>query len=223
MSKARRISEGILSVIGSQYYQPIADLTERLLEKGYQKPDRVSAGYRESGYAAAILILCAAALESFVQRDRYFHARQKGSSISDLLVVTYLKQVSKYRRHRQLDELFEVRNAVTHNHLWHIDFVNPSCGGRRHKSTTLVPNTHRLKKTPAPKTKLPRTSIVRFNLNPIRLDRSDVQKVLSVTIHVLQFLSMNGHNPVPLVENIVGFKGRRLRFGDLAIEIRRAL
>jgi hypothetical protein len=223
MGKPRKIGEGILSILGSAYYQPIADLAERLFEEEYQKPDRVSAGYREYGYAAAIIILCAAALESFVQRDRYFKAKQERSPISELSVVTYLKQVNKYRRYRQLDELFEVRNAGAHNHLWHVDFINPSCGGRRHKSTALVPKTHRLKKLPPPKAILPRTSVVRFNLSPVRLDRIDVQKALAVTIHALQFLSTKGHNPVPLVLNKIVFRGRRITFADLAVEVSRAL
>ncbi len=118
----KTIAGGILSVLGSQYYQPIADLVERLLEKEYQKPDRVSAGHRESGYAAAIIILSAAVLESFVQRDRYFYAKRDGSPISELPVAMYLKQVNKYPRHHRLEELFEVRNAVAHNHIWHIEF-----------------------------------------------------------------------------------------------------
>lgn len=223
MNKPRRIGEGILSILGSQYYQPIADLAGRLLEEEYQQPDRVSAGYRESGYAAAILILCAAVLESFVQRDRYFYAKRNGSPISELPVALYLKQVNKYPRHHRLEELFEVRNAVAHNHLWHIDFEAPSRGGRRHKESVLVPKTHRLKKLPAVRAKIPRTSIVQFNLIPVRLDRIDVQKALSVSIHALKFLSTKGHNPVPLVSNKIGFQGRRITFADLAVEVSRAL
>ena len=219
----KTIADGILSVLGSQYYQPIADLTERLLEKGYQKPDRVSAGYRESGYAAAIIILSAAALESFVQRDRYFNAKRNRSLISELPVTTYLKQVNKYRRHRQLEELFEVRNAVAHNHIWLIDIENPSSGGRRHKGSALVPKTHRLKRIPVYRAKIPRTRNVRFNLSPISVDRTDVQKALSLTIHALQFLSTKGHNPVPLVSNSISFRGQRITFADLAIEVSREL
>ncbi len=216
-------TDGILSVLGSQYYQPIADLAERLLEKEYQIPDRVSAGYRESGYAAAIIILSAAVLESFVQRDRYFYAKKDGSLISELPVATYLKQVNKYPRYHRVDELFEVRNAVAHNHIWHIKFEAPSRGGRRHKESVLVPKTHRLKKLPAAQAMIPRTDIVKFNLIPLRLDRIDVQKALSVSIHALQFLSVKGHNPVPLVSNKIVFQGRRIAFADLAVEVGRVL
>ena len=219
----KTIAGGILSVLGSQYYQPIADLVERLLEKEYQKPDRVSAGHRESGYAAAIIILSAAVLESFVQRDRYFYAKRDGSPISELPVAMYLKQVNKYSRHHRLEELFEVRNAVAHNHIWHIEFETPSRGGRRHKESVLVPKTHRLKKLPAAQAKIPRTNIVQFNLIPVRLDRIDVQKALSASIHALQFLSTKGHNPVPLVSNKIVFQGRRITFADLAVEVSRAL
>jgi hypothetical protein len=219
----KTITSGILSVLGSQYYQPIADLAERLMEKEYQIPDRVSAGYRESGYAAAIIILSAAVLESFVQRDRYFYAKKYGSLISELPVTMYLKQVNKYPRYHRVDELFEVRNAVAHNHIWHIEFEAPPSGGRRHKESVLVPKTHRLRKMPARQAKIPRTKIVQFNLIPVRLDRLDVQKALSVSIHALQFLSIKGHNPVPLVSNNIVFQGRRIAFADLAVEVSHVL
>jgi hypothetical protein len=214
---------GIISVLGSQYYQPIVDLTERLLANEYQKPDRVSAGFRESGYAAAIIILSAAALESFVQRDRYFSSKGQGVPISELPVATYLEQANKYPRYRQVEELFDVRNAVAHNHIWLVNFENPSSGGRRHKSSALLPKTHRLKQIPAPQVKIPRSKLVRFNLNPVRLDRTDVQKALSVVIHALQFISTKGHNAVPLVSNTIGFRGQRVMFANLATEVDRAL
>ena len=214
--------DGIISVIGSQYYQPLADLTERLLAKEYQKPDRISAGFRESGYAAAIIILSAAALESFVQRDRYFSSKVKGGKLSEIPVPEYLKQTNKYRRYRQVEELFDVRNAVAHNHIWLVNFDNPASGGRRHKTSTLIPKTHRLKQIPALQVKVPRSKLVRFNLNPVRLDRTDVRKALSVVIHALQFLSTKGHNAVPLVSNTIGFLGRRIMFANLATEVDRA-
>lgn len=215
--------DGIISVIGSQYYQPLADLTERLLAKEYQKPDRISTGFRESGYAAAIIILSAAAIESFVQRDRYFNAKGKGAPISELPVAEYLKQANKYRRYRQVEELFNVRNAVAHNHIWLVNFDNPASGGRRHKISALIPKTHRLKQIPEPQVKIPRSKLVRFNLNPVRLDRTDVRKALSVVIHALQFISVKGHNPVPLVSNTIGFRGQRIMFANLAAEVDRAL
>jgi hypothetical protein len=191
--------------------------------KSATKPDRVSADLRESGYAAAIIILSAAALESFVQRDRYFSAKRYSAPISELSVAMYLKQAIKYPRYRRVEELFDVRNAVVHNHIWLINFENPPSGGRRHKLSVLVPKTHRLKQIPVPQVKIPRSKLVRFNLNPVRLDRTDVQKALSVVIHALQFISTKGHNPVPLVSNAIGFRGHRVRLANFATEVDRAL
>lgn len=217
--------DGIISVLGSQYYQPIADLTERLLSKEYQPPDRVSASFRESGYAAAIIILSAAALESLVQRDRYFRSEGRKEPISELAVGAYLRRAAKYRRYQRVEELFVIRNAAVHNHLWLVNFENSSGGGRRHKKSLLIPNTHGLKQkqVPLPQVKIPRSRLVRFNLNPVRFDRTDVLKAVSVVIHALQFISVKGHNPVPLVSKVIGFQGQRVRFANLAAEIERVL
>ncbi len=129
----------IISVIGSRLYQPIADLIERLVAHPYQAPDRVSSNYFEAGYSSAIILLLAATVESLVQRDRYFYRRKVPGSNPSSTVSEHMRIILRYRRHAQLDELFEVRNSVAHNHLWEIDFANPAAGGRRHQRSSLVP------------------------------------------------------------------------------------
>ena len=94
---------------------------------------------------------------------------------------------------------------------------------RANLMSALILKTHRLKQIPEPQVKIPRSKLVRFNLNPVRLDRTDVRKALSVVIHALQSISVKGHNPVPLVSNTIGFRGQRILFANLAAEVGRAL
>src|SRR5258707_4975325 len=126
----------IISVIGSQLYQPIADLLGSLLKRPYRRPDRVSSNHFEGGYAAALIVLLAAVLESFVQRDRYFHLQTRPTAKPSSAAPEYMKGVLKYRRWAQLQEFLEVRNSVAHNHLWEVEFDTPFVGGSRHKGSS---------------------------------------------------------------------------------------
>lgn len=211
-------SPDCISVIGPQLYQPIADLIGKLLARPYQQPDRISSNHFEGGYAAAIVVLLAATVESLVQRDRYFYTRAAPTTRPSAKVPEYMKLVHGYRRHAHLDELFEVRNTVAHNHLWEIRFATPAAGGRRHKGSSVVPNTHRLRAPPVVGARVPRTKRLRINLQPTRLDRTDVAKALAASLHLLQFLSAKGYGPVPLTAHRVSLCGKLLSFSDLLRE-----
>ena len=210
-------SPDYISVIGLQLYQPIADLIGKLLARPYQKPDRISSNYFEGGYAAAIILLLAATVESLVQRDRYFYNRTAPTKKPSTKVHEYMKFVHRYRRHAHLEELFEIRNAVTHNHLWEIQYATPAVGGRRHKGSSLVPNTHRLRTPPVAGARVPRTKRLRINLQPDRLDRTDVEKALAASLHLLEFLSQKGYERVRLTTHRVSLGGKLISFSELLL------
>lgn len=220
MPKSR---QQIISIIGSQYGQPIADLIGSLIARPKQSSDRVSSNHFEGGYAAAIILLLAAHVESFVQRNRYFCVKKKPSRKEGQGVAPYLKTTLKYRRWNHIEELFEVRNAIAHNHIWEIEFETPNSGGRRHKSSIIVPWTHRLKVAPNQASKIHRTKRLRLHLLPSLLDRLDVYRALQASIHVLDFISRKGHNSVPLTSTTVHINGKRFPFRELLNEVKGAL
>jgi len=122
-----------------------------------------------------------------------------------------------------MEELFEVRNSVAHNHLWEIEFTTPPEGGRQHKRSHVVAGTHRLRTVPPLTTRIPRTQRLRLNLQPGRLDRTDVAKALEASLHFLAYLSKRGHRPIDLTTETVVFKGKRLPFSDLLSKVESAL
>lgn len=218
-----RRRELIISVIGTQFYQPIADLTAKLVARQYMAPDRVGSNYYEGGYSAAIILLLAASVESLVQRDRYFLRAAKPAARTNSGAIDYAKTVLRYRRHRHLEELFEVRNSIAHNHLWEVEFTIPSTGGRQHRNTQVVSGTHRLRGVPPSTTRIPRTKRLGLNLQPGRLDRTDVAKAFGACLHFLAHLSKRGQRPIALASETVGFKGKRVTFSSLIAEIKNAL
>jgi hypothetical protein len=204
-------------------YQPIADLLGSLLDRPYRRPDRVSSNYFEGGYAAALIVLLAAVVESFVQRDRYFYVLTRAAAKPPSTIPEYMKNVLKYRRWAQLQEFLEVRNSVAHNHLWEVEFVTPLAGGRRHKGSSLVPGTHRLRSVPSSQARVPRTERTKLNFLPMRLDRTDVAKALGICLHALLFLSEKGHNRLSLADDTVKIRGKHVPFAQLEAEVRNAL
>lgn len=220
---SRSHPELLISVIGTQFYQPIADLISKLVSRRYQQPDRVGSNYYEGGYSAAIILLLAAAVESLIQRDRYFYRIANPSSRLSNIASDYSKSVLRYRRHRHLEELFDVRNSIAHNHLWEIEFTIPSKGGRQHRQSQVVSGTHRLRVVPPSTARIPRTKRLRLNLQPGRLDRTDVVKALAACLHFFSHLSSHGQRPIRLTTEIVGFKGKRLPFFDLLAEVKNSL
>jgi len=89
----------IITIIGTQFYQPIADLCSKLVSRRYQNSDRVSSNYYENGYSAAIILLLAASIESIVQRDRYFYLKINPTSKPSNGVSAYTKNILHYRRY----------------------------------------------------------------------------------------------------------------------------
>lgn len=227
------MKQQIISIVGAQLYQPIADLVARTISRPRQPTDRVSSNHFEGGYAAATILLLAVLIESFVQRDRYFCLQQRSKQRKnptqkprpkpDPNLSGYLRKDLHYRRAAHVEELFDVRNAIAHNHVWRIDFLTPSSGGRRHIRSELVEGTHRLKSPIDRRAKVHRTKRLKLNLLPPRLDRTDVLRSLVATVHVLDFIARRGHNRVPLTSTTVVVQQKRLPFRDLPKEVENAL
>lgn len=212
-----------ISVLASKFQQPIADLIVRLTSRPYIKPDRSSSNFYECGYSASAIILIVAMLESMIQRDRYFFKKSFAGAKTKSVAHQYLSETLRYRRHAHIQELFELRNALAHNHVWEIEYTWPKTGGRRHKQSSLVADTHRLSVIPPRNAKIPRTKLVKFNLLPSRIDRTDLAKALSVAVHLLEFLSRKGTNPTDISISVVALPSRRLPFSSLLQEVENGL
>lgn len=203
--------------------QPIADLVAKLVVRGFVQGDRISANFYENGYSAAAILLLAAIVESMLQRDRYFLQQLKPTLKVSGDASKYLKETLRYRRHSRVRELFDLRNALAHNHMWEVEYTLPAESGRTHRRSKLMPSSHQLKNVPKPGARIPRTRAVKFNLLPARVDRRDLVKALDVCNHALLHLQKNGQRPVRFVEDTVVCGKRRLPFRELAEVLRNEL
>ena len=109
----------IISIVGTSYFQPVADLIERMLKHEPVANNSSRTGHYENGYAAAITILLVAILESFVSRVRFLRNTEvvPGKDVPDQLEIFFPDLPQK----AELTEVFLLRNIVVHNHVWHLE------------------------------------------------------------------------------------------------------
>ena len=137
-----------ITVLALKFQQPIADLIDRLISRDYGKPREAGSGYYECSYSASAIILLVVMLESIIQRNRYFFLKNNPSIKTKSVAYGYLQETLHYRRHAQIQELFELRNAIAHNHIWEIEHIWSNATGRQHKQSNLVPGTHKMRSPP---------------------------------------------------------------------------
>lgn len=212
----------IISIIGSSYFTPIAELVDHWVASGPTvRRDSVGTQFYADGHAVAIIVLLVAALESFVARDRHFSKKQP--SEKHVAVPEYMKEIYRYRGYKRLSELFVVRDSIIHSHVWLIKYALPKRGGRRFISATRKDwsGNSRLKQRLTPKTY--RTKLLRFNAIPSRIDATDAVKAFKIVFAALRFLERRGANPVLLLGGSVQYQGQLISFESLPERLAHAL
>src|SRR5437870_3913166 len=110
-------SEGYVSIVGIALVQPLLNLVEMLESLAPAIPNEVQTGQRENGYSLAIIILAITVLESALNRTAYVRGEPPdgpeyfASLSSDKTLVA------------EVEELYAVRNAIVHNHVWEAKFI----------------------------------------------------------------------------------------------------
>ena len=203
-----------ITIVGSNYFQPIADLCESMLKV----PSRSSeVPHRENGYAASLVVLLVAVLESYVSRLRFVRQNEIASSksVPELLANLFPDLPNQ----DELVEVFLLRNMVIHNHVWHLDIstndadpktikspVDLGFGVNKHYRSTVDPATRKTKR-------------LAFPANPSAVNRFDAKKVFELVWSTLSFMSSKDCAHTPLGGRSVLFRGRRTSFEKLAAKI----
>lgn len=209
----------VITVVGSAYFQPIADLVDKLLKRPLPAPFPAGSGEYENGYSVSLVVLLAAALESYTSRLRFVRRKDviaEGRSTPDLLADYFPNLPTK----DDLVEIFLARNAVAHNHLWHLDVSDFEGVG----SPTLANPRELGFKTNQHYEQVVdlgvrRTRKLGLNISPTAVDRTDVRKVFEVVWRTLIFMNVQNFGHTPLGGTTVGYKGKYCQFADLLKEL----
>jgi hypothetical protein len=207
-----------VSILGSSYFQPITNLIEHWLKRPPHLSNAVQSGYYESGYAASVILLLVAMLESYIVRLRYVQRTKVPNSMRSALdVLLHLYPGLKHKS--AITEVYVLRDAIFHNHLWEIEY---SWSG----APTMV--LHGAAKAPAfgdkkynarvnPKTR--RTKALKLSIVPTRVNRVDARRVFETVWKTLLFLESKDRFQCYVSDTHVRFRGETRLFGDLCSEL----
>lgn len=209
----------VITVVGSAYFQPIADLIDKLLKRPQPPAFPSGSGERENGYSVALLVLLVAVLESYTSRLRFVRSADgvAGSLAIPALLAEYFPSLPTKE---ELVEVFLARNAVAHNHLWHLDVSDFKDAG----SPTLANPTELGFQTNQHYERVVdfetrRTRKVGINISPTAVDRTDVRKVFEVVWKTLTFMNAQDFSHTPLAGRTVGYRGKYRQFEELIAEL----
>src|SRR4029453_846874 len=94
--------------------QPIAGLCDCMLQLGWSEPNEVQTSPMENGYAISIIALSAFLLEGACGRARFVSGKgRKRCSAADTL-----RQFGGNDLADKVEEIYVVRDAIAHAHLW---------------------------------------------------------------------------------------------------------
>ena len=217
-----RHRENLVTVVGSAYFQPIADLVERLLRRKPHRPNRVQSGHYEHGYSAAIVLLLVAMFESYMSRVRFVQPRRVTSEARSALDVV-LSVFPRLRHRLALEEVYVLRDLLMHSHLWEIEYEWGGPVPMVLKKATLHLGYGDRKFRARVDMRTYRTKAIGLSVFPSRVDRRDVLKVFDTIWKTLERFQKQDMNQVSVSHLHVRFQGKNVEFGSLRNEIQKAL
>lgn len=186
------MEKDIITIVGSSYYQPIADLIHRLLAHERRGATTVKLGPRENGYASAVVLLLVVAFESYITRVSYLQGQRSKGGIPKkkrTSVPDYLAQLRKsFSLQKSLTEVFVLRDVLAHNHLWTLTVSDHSTKFLILRRAIKDAEFGDQKYAVFVNQRTRRTSILGLNVVPTSVGLREVAKVFNVLWRAFQFL-----------------------------------
>jgi len=202
-------AEGYVSVVGISLVQPLLNLVETLESWSAVTPNEVQTVQRENGYSLAIVILGTILLESALNRTAYVRGEKPDGP-------DYFGRLSTDKQLvAEVEEVYAVRNAIAHNHLWEAKFVWDENGSMKF---TEPPNLRegygdkRHWKVMDPATRKSRR--LELNMFPARIWRRDAYIVLNTVAKALSTLQSMDRRYFPLTAQHFKFQGKMAKFNE---------
>ena len=196
-----------VSILAGHYEQPIADLVFKLAGCQRDKKYPLLPTYHEVSYSITVTVLLVLMLESYVARMQHRDptSKRRGSALG------YLGSVSRFsRKLPRLKEVFILRDAIAHNHVHAYDQLWSKEGAPTksnfHLDDSWQANSPKYdSRVVRSRRSPPRTKLLRLNVLPTMICRSDVQKVFLEVHNVLAWLHKKGHLDIAIENTHVRF------------------
>ena len=216
-----RHREKLVTILGSAYFDPIADLIDRLTKPPKQRPNRIKSGHHENGYAVSCVLLLVAMFESYVSRLRF----AQGAKVSDktrTAVEVVLSIYPRLRHRKALQDVYVLRDLLMHGHVWEIEYewggpvpmalvdakMHTAYGDNKFRTRVNL-TTHR-------------TKALGLAVFPSRVDRTDLLKVFDTIWKTLLMLEAADRYQCYVSHLHVRYRGKSVLFSSIRDELRSA-
>jgi hypothetical protein len=207
-------TDDLVSIVGSSYFQPIAELFSRLRQRLPEGgTNSVKTSPAENGYAASICLLSVVCFESYLMRVRYKN-RQHPSAKEKNALKFIEKLYPQFPYLERITEAFILRDVLAHNHLWELDVSwDDELGMLLHSARKdKISGDNKYNGYVDMQTRTTRK--LGLNVVPIRVNRTDASKVLSTVWDGLLFFERQNRDQCSVSHLGVWPEGRRMEFRE---------
>ncbi len=206
------IQESLVSILGTHYLQPITTLLEAIL--GLQEPgsDRIKTPYPENAHSASVCVLAAICFESCVMRLRFVNPLHHDPSKRGGALAYFESVHPGYAGIEDLRDVFVLRDALVHNHVWTMDFSWDADFSLKRGSTVKAAFSGDKKYAERVDEATRRTRRLGLHVVPIEVDRSDAFKVVRTVWAGLLYIDSLNLNLLAGAMLPLQFRGQKVRF-----------
>jgi len=197
-----------VSAVFVRLLQPIADLCDQMLRLSSGEPNEVQTSPRENGYAISIIALAAFLLEGACGRVRYV----SGWNQKQCSPAATLRHFGANDLADRVEEIFVVRDAIAHAHLWTAKISWTENNLRFAQQPVQLPGygNKKFRRIVDPDSRTTRQ--LKLDVFPTRIHRRTAIVVLKECAKALQFLESKDRRFVHLAPHDVSFGGKLVPF-----------
>jgi hypothetical protein len=196
---------------------PLVDRLTKILRR---RPDRIRSGSEESGYAASGIVLLVAMFESYLSRLRFVQSTKARDSHRGAMDVV-LSIFPRLRHRKALADVYVLRDAMMHAHLWEIEYESGGAVPFRLLKATMHSAYGDNKFEQRVNAKTLRTRALGLSILPLRIDRSDLLKVFEAIWKTLQVFEAADRFQCYVSDRHIRYRGKTVLFSSLINELRR--
>ena len=211
------IAGDIITIVGSAFHQPIADLLERLAARKPTPSNDFMAGNFQNGYCASIVILLVLAFESYVSRMTYHRTKGAAESRKTAPRSTpdYLKHIDPtFPFAEELQDIYILRDGLAHGHLWSVDYVL-NAGGSHVKKRELFEGFGDVKMRSRVDLTTGKTRHLGLNVLPTSVGLKEAAVAFRIIAESLHYLINAGFIEQAAVRSAVRYGGKNTQFWSL--------
>ncbi|MCH2160098.1 MAG: hypothetical protein MK096_15115 [Oleiphilaceae bacterium] len=214
------MNDQVVSIIGSSYFQPIADLIEKLIQHDDGREADIMAGHYQNGYATSVCLLSVVLLESYVMRCRYIHKASEEELKTP--VIKFIKsKYSDYPYEEETVEVFVVRDLIAHNHLLETAYTLTDKGMKKNGVIRFSSGDGKFKVSVDLRKE--KTKVLQLNTVPTKIGLRDVEKILGTVWENLIYLESKDRDQCYVSHLTVRYRGERIKFSEVVHSLHRNL